>query len=52
MMSTIMNSLRKPVIMCPDNILKGIFIPKKEVLEILASREDYQEYMMWLTEDL
>jgi hypothetical protein len=48
--ATIRHSSRKPVIMCTDDILRGMFAPKKEVLEILTSREDYQEYRMWLAE--
>ena len=41
---------RKPVIMCPDGTNRGMFADRKEVLEVLMSREEYQEYMMWLAE--
>ena len=44
------HSNRKPVIMCPEDPLKGMFAPKKEVLDVLMAREDYQEFRMWLAE--
>ncbi|MBQ7622106.1 MAG: hypothetical protein IJV02_06810 [Candidatus Methanomethylophilaceae archaeon] len=48
--ATVKHSNRKPVIICPDDPMKGMFAPKKEVLEVLMSREDYQEFRMWLAE--
>ena len=48
--ATVKASKRKPVIMCPDDPFRGMFADKKEVLEILIAREDYQEYRMWMAE--
>jgi len=48
--ATIRASKRKPVVMCPDDPVRGMFADKKEVLEILMAREDYQEFRMWMAE--
>lgn len=48
--AVIKHSNRRPVVMCPEDPVRGMFASKKEVLEILTSREDYQEYRMWLAE--
>ena len=48
--ATVKASKRKPVIMCPDDPFRGMFAEKKEVLEILTAREDYQEFRMWMAE--
>jgi len=41
---------RKPVIMCPDEPFRGMFAEKKEVLEVLMSTPEYEEYTVWLAE--
>ena len=48
--AVIKHSKRKPVIMCPEEPLKGMFAPKKDVLDILMSTSEYEEYMVWLAE--
>ena len=48
--ATVKHSKRKPVIMCPDEPFKGMFAEKKEVLEVLMSTTEYEEYMVWLAE--
>ena len=48
--ATVKASKRKPVVMCPDDAFRGMFAEKKEVLEILTAREDYQEFRMWMAE--
>lgn len=48
--ATIKASKRKPVVMCPDNPIRGMFADKKEVLEILMARDDYLEFRMWMAE--
>ena len=41
---------RKPVIMCPDGTNRGMFADSKEVLDILMSTDEYEEYMVWMPE--
>lgn len=48
--ATIKHSTRKPVIMMPDDPMRGKFANKKEVLEVLMSTEEYSEYLMWMAE--
>ncbi|MDY0236626.1 MAG: hypothetical protein RBR71_11380 [Gudongella sp.] len=48
--STVKASKRKPVIMSPEDPFKGRFAEKKDVLNILMSREDFQEYLVWMAE--
>ena len=48
--ATVKASKRKPVVMCPDDPIRGMFADKKEVLEILTAREDYQEFRIWMAE--
>ena len=48
--STIKHSKRKPVIMCPEDPLRGMFADRKEVLDVLMSTSDYEEYMIWIAE--
>ena len=48
--STIKHSKRKPVIMCPEDPLRGMFADRKEVLDVLMSTSDYEEYMIWRAE--
>lgn len=48
--SVVKASKNKPVVICPDDLFRGSFVDKKEVLNILQSREDYQEYFCWLAE--
>ena len=43
-------SKRKPVIMCPDEPFRGMFADRKEVLDVLMSTSEYQEYTVWLAE--
>ena len=44
------SSKRKPVIMKPDDPFRGMFAQKKEVLEILMSTSEYEEYTVWMAE--
>ena len=46
----IRKSKRKPVIMCPEDPFRGMFADKKDVLDVLMSTPEYEEYMMWLAE--
>ena len=46
----IRKSNRKPVIMCPDDPLRGMFADRREVLDILISTPEYEEYAMWKAE--
>ena len=48
--ATIRSSSRKPMVMCPEDPFRGMFADKKEVLDVLCSREDYQEYRTWMAE--
>ena len=48
--STIKHSKRKPVIMCPEDPLRGMFADRREVLDVLMSTSDYEEYMIWMAE--
>lgn len=47
---TVRKSTRKPVIITPEDDKRGMFAEKKQVLDVLTSREDYQEYMCWKME--
>jgi len=46
----IRHSKRKPVIMCPEDPFRGMFADRREVLDILMSTEEYEEYAMWMAE--
>ena len=48
--ATIKHTNRKPVIMCPDDPFRGMFADRREVLDILMSTSEYEEYMMWMAE--
>jgi len=48
--STVRKSKRKPVVMSLDDPFRGMFADKKEVLDVLMSSEEYQEYMVWMAE--
>ncbi|MBQ3685328.1 MAG: hypothetical protein II933_02880 [Candidatus Methanomethylophilaceae archaeon] len=48
--STIRHSKRKPVIMCPEDPLRGMFADRKEVLDVLMSTSEYEEYTIWMAE--
>ena len=48
--ATVKHSKRKPVIMCPDDPFRGMFAERKEVLEVLMSTPEYEEYTVWLAE--
>jgi len=46
----IRKSTRKPVIMCPDDPLRGMFADRREVLDVLMGTSEYEEYAMWKAE--
>ena len=48
--ATIRHTNRKPVIMCPDDPFRGMFADRREVLDILMSTSEYEEYMVWMAE--
>ena len=48
--ATVRKSKRKPVIMCPDEPFRGMFADRKEVLDILMSTDEYEEYTVWMAE--
>ena len=48
--ATVRKSKRKPVIMCPDEPFRGMFADRKEVLDILMSTPDYENYAMFMAE--
>ena len=48
--ATVRKSKRKPVIMCPDEPFRGMFADRKEVLDILMSTPEYEEYTIWMAE--
>jgi hypothetical protein len=48
--ATVRKSKRKPVIMCPDEPFRGMFAEKKDVLDVLMSTPEYEEYTIWLAE--
>lgn len=48
--SAIRHSKRKPVIMCPEDPFRGMFADRREVLDVLMSTEEYEEYAMWMAE--
>ena len=47
---TVRKSKRKPVIMCPEDPFRGMFADRKEVLDILMSTSEYEEYTVWMAE--
>ena len=48
--ATVRHSKRKPVIMRPDMPSKGMFADRKEVLDVLMSTPEYEEYTVWMAE--
>ena len=48
--ATIRHSKRKPVIMCPDEPFRGMFADRREVLDVLMSTSEYEEYAIWKAE--
>lgn len=48
--ATVRKSKRKPVIICPDDPMGGMFADRKEVLDILMSTPDYENYAMFMAE--
>ena len=48
--ATIRHSKRKPVIMCLEDPFRGMFADRKEVLDILMSTSEYEEYTVWMAE--
>ena len=46
----IRKSKRKPVIMCPDEPFRGMYADRKDVLDVLMSTPEYEEYTMWMAE--
>ena len=48
--ATIRHSKRKPVIMCPEDPFRGMFADRREVLDVLMSTGEYEEYTIWLAE--
>ncbi len=48
--ATLKHSKRKPVIMCPENPLRGMFADRREVLDVLMSTPEYEEYTVWMAE--
>lgn len=48
--AAIRNTKRKPVIMSPSDPSKGMFADRREVLDILMSTPDYEEYTVWMAE--
>ena len=47
---TVRKSKRKPVIMCPEEPFRGMFADRKDVLDVLMSTPEYEEYAEWLAE--
>ena len=48
--ATVRKSKRKPVIMCPEEPFKGMFADRKEVLDVLMSTSEYEDYAMTMAE--
>ena len=48
--ATIRHTKRKPVIMCPDEPFRGMFADRREVLDVLMSTEEYEEYAITMAE--
>lgn len=48
--AVIRKSKRKPVIMCPDDPFRGMFADRKDVLDVLMSTPEYEEYAVWMAE--
>ena len=48
--AAIRNTKRKPVIMSPSDPSKGMFADRREVLNVLMSTPDYEEYTVWMAE--
>ena len=48
--ATIRQTKRKPVIMYPEDPFRGMFADRREVLDVLMSTPEYEEYTIWLAE--
>ena len=48
--AAIRHSKRKPVIMDPEDPFRGMFADRREVLDVLMSTEEYEEYAVWKAE--
>jgi len=48
--TTLRKSKRKPVIMMEDDPYRGMFADKRDVIDVLTSREEYQEYLLMRAE--
>ena len=48
--ATIRQTKRKPVIMSPEDSFRGMFADRREVLDVLMSTPEYEEYTIWLAE--
>ena len=48
--AAIRNTKRKPVIMSLSDPSKGMFADRREVLDVLMSTPDYEEYTVWMAE--
>lgn len=48
--ATIRHSQRKPVIMDPEEPLRGMFADRREILDVLMSTPEYEEFMVWMAE--
>jgi hypothetical protein len=48
--ATIRQTKRKPVIMSLEDPFRGMFADRREVLDVLMSTPEYEEYTIWLAE--
>jgi len=48
--ATIRQTKRKPVIMSLEDPFRGMFADRREVLDVLISTPEYEEYTIWLAE--
>lgn len=48
--ATIRQTKRKPVIMSLEDPFRGMFADRREVLDVLMSTPEYEEYAIWLAE--
>ena len=48
--ATVRKSKRKPVVMSLDDPFRGMFADRREVLDVLMSTPEYEEYTIWLAE--
>ena len=48
--AAIRQTKRKPVIMSLEDPFRGMFADRREVLDVLMSTPEYEEYTIWLAE--